>query len=125
MKNKEHEMTATPRSPHRHGPRRAPMALAFMLGLGAMNAPAVHAQQDTNAQDASRARNGEPADGLAARPGEATRDLLEWQRSGRGASTHRQTLSGPVQSAIWTRYVDSFRQPIPKTYIDTDDYGSP
>ncbi|WP_179153585.1 DUF3613 domain-containing protein [Chromohalobacter israelensis] len=108
--------------------RRAALALVLLVGLGA-GASAVQAQQGEAARgEAMQGRGIDQAaggtSGLSASPGQATRRLLEWQRSGRGASSHRQELAGPVQTAIWERYVESFRQAIPDRYIDTDDYGS-
>ncbi|ABE59016.1 hypothetical protein Csal_1663 [Chromohalobacter israelensis DSM 3043] len=108
--------------------RRAGLALVLLVGLGA-GASAVQAQQGEAARgEAMQGRGTDQtaggASGLSASPGQATRRLLEWQRSGRGASSHRQELAGPVQTAIWERYVESFRQAIPDRYIDTDDYGS-
>lgn len=50
--------------------------------------------------------------------GERTERLLELQRSGRIASARRQTLSGDVQSRVYSRYVESFSHAIPDAYID-------
>lgn len=48
--------------------------------------------------------------------GLGTKQWLELQRSGFAASQNRQTVSGPVASAIYQRYVDSFKHPIPDLY---------
>lgn len=43
--------------------------------------------------------------------------LLQLQRSGELAPAQRQTLPGAVQTKVWQRYVDSFAQPIPESFI--------
>jgi Protein of unknown function (DUF3613). len=48
--------------------------------------------------------------------GEETQRWLELQRGGKGASEHRQTLSGAVAEAIHKRYVESFKHPVPAFY---------
>lgn len=48
--------------------------------------------------------------------GEETRRWLELQSSGVAASKSRQTVTGPVADAIYRRYVDSFKHPIPEFY---------
>lgn len=48
--------------------------------------------------------------------GLGTKHWLELQRSGFIASQHRQTVSGPVASEIYQRYVESFKHPIPDLY---------
>lgn len=47
--------------------------------------------------------------------GDVTRGLLAAQADGRRAGGVLPIL-GPVSSAAWTRYVDSFRQPIPEWF---------
>ncbi|PQZ70052.1 TapA domain-containing protein [Achromobacter sp. MYb9] len=47
--------------------------------------------------------------------GDVTRGLLAAQADGRRAGGALPIL-GPVSSAAWTRYVDSFRQPIPEWF---------
>jgi hypothetical protein len=56
--------------------------------------------------------------------GEETRRWLELQRSGTAASTTRQTVSGPIADAIYQRYVDSFKHPIPEFYQSKQDGDS-
>ncbi|WP_031431257.1 DUF3613 domain-containing protein [Methylomicrobium agile] len=56
--------------------------------------------------------------------GEETRRWLELQSSGAAASTTRQTVSGPVADAIYQRYVESFKHPIPEFYKSDKDGGS-
>lgn len=58
------------------------------------------------------------ADSSRGRPvvGEETRRWLELQSSGVAASKSRQTVTGPVADAIYQRYVDSFKHPIPEFY---------
>lgn len=57
------------------------------------------------------------ADSSRGRPvGEETRRWLELQSSGVAASKSRQTVTGPVADAIYRRYVDSFKHPIPEFY---------
>ncbi|MGR8998943.1 MAG: DUF3613 domain-containing protein [Gammaproteobacteria bacterium] len=48
--------------------------------------------------------------------GEDVRNWMELQRSGDAASTTRQSISGPVADAIYKRYVESFKHPIPESY---------
>ena len=48
--------------------------------------------------------------------GVETRSWLELQSSGTAASKNRQTVSGPVADAIYERYVESFKYPIPEYY---------
>jgi Protein of unknown function (DUF3613) len=48
--------------------------------------------------------------------GVETRSWLELQSSGAAASKNRQTVLGPVADAIYKRYVDSFKHPIPEYY---------
>lgn len=102
-------------------PRLGRLAVGALGGLALMVMACgqyAHAQQDTQGVETTRKHND-----LSGHPGQATQRLLEWQRSGRGASSHRQELAGPVQSAIWQRYVESFEHEIPERYIDTDDFG--
>ncbi|MBE0437126.1 MAG: DUF3613 domain-containing protein [Methylomicrobium sp.] len=49
--------------------------------------------------------------------GKDTRRWLELQRSGRAASSTRQTVSGPVAHEIHKRYVESFTHKIPEHFI--------
>jgi len=53
--------------------------------------------------------------------GKETRRWLELQSSGLAASTSRQTVSGPVADAIYRRYLDSFKHPIPEFYKSKQD----
>ncbi|HBA66666.1 MAG TPA: DUF3613 domain-containing protein [Methylococcaceae bacterium] len=53
--------------------------------------------------------------------GKETRRWLELQSSGVAASTSRQTVSGPVADAIYRRYLDSFKHPIPEFYKSKQD----
>jgi len=53
--------------------------------------------------------------------GEDTRRWLKLQSSGIAASTSRQTISGPVADAIYRRYLDSFKHPIPEFYKSKQD----
>ncbi len=48
----------------------------------------------------------------------ATQRALAAQRSGEIASSTEQHLSGKVRAAAYKRYVDSFTQPIPASFID-------
>lgn len=50
----------------------------------------------------------------------ATAQLLELQRSGKLASRTEQRLSGPAQSKVYERYINSFGTPIPNTYISNE-----
>jgi len=96
------------------------LALVMMAsGQHAQAQPDTQAQQDTQGVETTRLQND-----LSGHPGQATRRLLEWQRSGRGASSHRQELAGPVQSAIWQRYVKSFTHEIPERYIENQEFGN-
>ena len=64
------------------------------------------------------------ADSLDRSVGEETRRWLELQSSGAAASKNPQTVSGPVADAIYQRYVESFRHPIPESYkSDQNGYG--
>ncbi|MCI0510311.1 uncharacterized protein DUF3613 [Chromohalobacter marismortui] len=118
-------MSADAQGPDQQGHRtrgrlfRFTMIVLGGLALGVMaSGPHAQAQQDTRLET-TRAQHD-----LSGHPGQATRRLLEWQRSGRGASSHRQELAGPVQSAIWQRYVKSFTHEIPEQYIDTQAFGN-
>ncbi|WP_277810942.1 DUF3613 domain-containing protein [Chromohalobacter canadensis] len=97
------------------------LAMSALVGLALVvlaSGQHAHAQQDTRNVETTRTHD------LSGHPGQATQRLLEWQRSGRGASSHRQELAGPVQSAIWQRYVESFAHEIPEQYIDTQEFGN-
>lgn len=48
----------------------------------------------------------------------AASKALAAQRSGEIASTQEQHLSGKARSASYKRYVDSFAQPIPQSFIE-------
>ncbi|MCK0743716.1 DUF3613 domain-containing protein [Chromohalobacter nigrandesensis] len=98
--------------------RLAMTALGGLVLVGMASGQPAQGQQDTQGVETTRTHND-----LSGHPGQATQRLLEWQRSGRGASSHRQELAGPVQSAIWQRYVESFEHEIPERYIDSDDFG--
>lgn len=50
----------------------------------------------------------------------STAQLLELQRSGKLASRNEQRLTGPAQSKVYERYINSFGTPIPATYISND-----
>lgn len=90
----------------------APAALAGELTQSAAVA-AAEPQTATEPQAAAETRgHAVPA------PGEATRRLLEQQRAGHFASRHDQWLSGDVQREVYQRYVNSFSQAIPETFID-------
>ncbi len=52
--------------------------------------------------------------------GEQTRHWLDFQSSGAAASSHPQTISGPVAAKIYQRYQDSFTYPVPE-YFSGDD----
>lgn len=52
--------------------------------------------------------------------GEQTRHWLDLQSSGHAASSHPQTISGPVAAKIYQRYQDSFTHPVPE-YFSGDD----
>ncbi|MCK2042150.1 DUF3613 domain-containing protein [Chromohalobacter sp. TMW 2.2308] len=104
------------------GKRLGRLAMGALGGLALVvlaSGENAHAQQDTRQLETKRVHND-----LSGHPGQATQRLLEWQRSGRAASSHRQELAGPVQSAIWQRYVESFTHEIPERYIDSDDFGN-
>ncbi|MBB1593742.1 DUF3613 domain-containing protein [Achromobacter sp. UMC46] len=90
------------------------------------NRPVVQQVQTSMPQtDASAAAQAAaPAAPVAAPPaaaevregfGDVTRGLLAAQADGRRAGGALPIL-GPVSSAAWTRYVDSFRQPIPEWF---------
>jgi|GEM_PF-3449998 len=51
-------------------------------------------------------------------PTASVAELLEIQRCGQLASSHRQSLPGGAQSRTWQRYLDSFSHPIREHYID-------
>ncbi|WP_269618431.1 DUF3613 domain-containing protein [Zhongshania sp. BJYM1] len=51
-------------------------------------------------------------------PQTATHRLLEMQRSGQNASTEEQHLSGKVSTEVYNRYVRSFSQSIPDSFIE-------
>ncbi|AKH69583.1 Protein of unknown function (DUF3613) [Spongiibacter sp. IMCC21906] len=51
-------------------------------------------------------------------PQTATAKLMAAQRSGELASGNEQYLSGKARSEIYQRYVKSFSQPIPDSFID-------
>ncbi len=53
----------------------------------------------------------------------ATAKALAAQRSGELASTQKQQLTGKARTATYKRYLDSFTQPIPKSFID-DSFGN-
>lgn len=53
----------------------------------------------------------------------ATQRALAAQRSGEIASTTEQHLSGKARAAAYKRYVDSFKQPIPASFIDDSFSG--
>lgn len=104
------------------GKRLGRLAMGVLGGLALVvmaSGQSAHAQQDARNVETTRTQND-----LSGYPGQATQRLLEWQRSGRGASSHRQELAGPVQSAIWQRYVESFAHEIPEEYIDTQEFGN-
>ena len=48
----------------------------------------------------------------------AAQRALAAQRSGEIASNTEQHLSGKARAAAYKRYVDSFKQPIPASFID-------
>lgn len=91
----------------------APAALASELTQSA--AVATEPQTATEPQAAAETRQHSVP---APAPGEATRRLLEQQRAGHFASRHDQWLSGDVQREVYQRYVNSFSQAIPETFID-------
>lgn len=96
----------------------APAALAGELTQSAAVA-AAEPQTATEPQAAAETRgHAVPAPAPAPAPGEATRRLLEQQRAGHFASRHDQWLSGDVQREVYQRYVNSFSQAIPETFID-------
>ncbi|WP_372860678.1 DUF3613 domain-containing protein [Spongiibacter sp.] len=48
----------------------------------------------------------------------AAAKALAAQRAGESASLESQTLNGKARSASYKRYLDSFSQPIPKSFIE-------
>lgn len=50
----------------------------------------------------------------------STAQWLELQRSGKLASRTEQRLSGPAQTKVYERYINSFGTPIPATYISNE-----
>lgn len=48
--------------------------------------------------------------------GQETQQWLELQRSGYAASQRGQRVSGPIADAIYHRYVESFKHPIPENF---------
>ncbi|WP_280569028.1 DUF3613 domain-containing protein [Chromohalobacter sp. 296-RDG] len=104
---------------NKHLVRLAMVALGSLALVMMANGQHAQAQQDTQGVETTRKQND-----LSGHPGQATQRLLEWQRSGRGASSHRQELAGPVQSAIWQRYVESFEHEIPERYIENQEFGN-
>jgi len=48
----------------------------------------------------------------------STKAWLELQRSGRNASSNKQTLSGPVMKKVHERYIESFALPMPDLAVE-------
>jgi hypothetical protein len=100
--------------------RRAwPVAASLQMLMAASSAfaqptsmpPVQPAPTDTNAEAEQESPVGK---------GDATRAWLGAQASRKQASATRQTLSGPVLSAVHERYVKSFAQPVEPTPIRAD-----
>ena len=55
-----------------------------------------------------------------AKQGEQTRKWLNLQQNGQAASSHNQTLPGPVAAKIYERYLNSFSHPIPQYFSEIE-----
>ncbi|MGJ7608878.1 DUF3613 domain-containing protein [Variovorax sp. LT1R20] len=100
-------------------------AIAFGLPATAQQ-PAEKPVQESNAQSASEAMDDiAPAAEHATmeeeplRVGDATQDLLSWQRSGVIASKTPRPIAGPIAYRSYERYLKSFEYQIPERFNST------
>jgi hypothetical protein len=88
-----------------------PVVQQVQTSMPQADAAAAQTAAPAAAQSTAQPAAAEVRDGF----GDVTRGLLAAQADGRRAGGALPIL-GPVSSAAWTRYVDSFRQPIPEWF---------
>ena len=90
----------------------------------APEAPATDANATDPSQDVAMEPEDYPPESLPLEVGDATQDLLAWQRGGVIASTTPRPIAGQVANRSYERYLKSFEHPIPERMTSTVKTGS-